>query len=179
MIYYLIITALTVSIDSFMCGFSLSFNSKKKFPLVLIIAITVFIMCAIVNYATILFSNFITEQTANLGGVILICIGLFNLLKTFKKKGCAVSIDKCSFYKIFLVGFAVGLDGALANLSLALMSINDFYVPITIAIAHALMIWLGIALSNTCLAKKLGKIEFFPPIILILLGGYKLLGLFI
>ncbi len=179
MISFLIITALTVSIDSFICGFSLSFSSRKKYPIVIIIALTVFAMCLVSNYLTILLKNYITEQTASLGGIILICVGAFNLAKSFKAKNNKVYTDKFSFYKIFLIGLAVGLDGALANLSLALMSINEFYVPITIAITHAIMIWLGIILSNTPLAKKIGKIGFLPPIILIFLGGYKLLGLFI
>ena len=179
MISFLIITALTVSIDSFICGFSLSFSSKRKYPIVLIIALTVFAMCAITNYLTILLKDFINEQTASLGGIILIGVGLINLLKSRKKQNYNGINEKSSFYKIFLIGLAVGLDGALANLSLALMSINEFYVPITIAIMHAIMIWLGIILSNTFFARKFGKIEFLPPIILILLGGYKLLGLFI
>ncbi len=179
MITFLIITALTVSIDSFICGFSLSFTSKKKYPIVLIIALTVFVMCSITNYLTVLFKNFLNEQTASFGGIILIGVGVFNLLKSCNTKDNNIMPDRLSFYKIFLIGLAVGLDGALANLSLALMSINQFYVPITIAIMHAIMIWLGIILSKTKLAKKFGKIEFLPPIILICLGGYKLLGLFI
>ncbi len=179
MIYFLIITAITVSIDSFICGFSLSFTNKKKFPIVLIIALTVFAMCVLANYATLLLKNFITEQTASLGGIILLFVGVFNLLRSFKKQNGDLEYDRFSLHKIFLIGLAVGTDGALANLSLALMSINHFYVPITIATMHAIMIWLGIILSNTSLAKKFGKIEFLPPIILILLGGYKLLGLFI
>ena len=179
MIYFLIITAITVSIDSFICGFSLSFSSRKKSPIILIIALTVFAMCAVTNYGTILLKNFITEQTASLGGIILVLVGFINLLKSCKNKNDKIPTDKFSFCKIFLIGLAVGTDGALANLSLALMSINQFYVPITIALTHAVMIWLGIVLSNTSLAKKFGKIEFLPPSILILLGGYKLLGLFI
>ena len=78
-----------------------------------------------------------------------------------------------------LTGFAVGIDGALANLSLSLMNINEFYVPIIIAVMHALMIWLGILLSQTKFAKKFAKIEIFSPLILIFLGTEKLLGLFI
>ncbi len=178
MISFLIITALTVSIDSFICGFSLSFTAKRKYPIILIIAFTVFVMCSLTNYLTILLKNFINEQTANLGGIILIGVGFFNLFKPCKHQDYH-SKEKLSFYRVLLIGFAVGLDGALANLSLALMSINEFYVPITIAIMHAIMIWLGIILSNTKIAQKFGKIEFLPPIILILLGGYKLLGLFI
>ena len=178
MTYYLIITALTVSIDSFVCGFSLSFNSKRKLPLIVIIALTVFIMCAIVNYSTQLFANKISEKTASFGGLILICVGLYNIIKN-KREPLKTTSPRGLISQSVLTGFAVGLDGALANLSLSLMGINQFYVPITIAIMHALMIGLGICLAETPLAKKFAKIEFLPPLVLIILGGYKLLGLFI
>jgi len=177
MMYFLFLTALTVSIDSFVCGFSLSFISKKKFPIILTIALTVFFMCLITNYAPVFLSNYLNENTTVLGGVILILIGTFNFVKCFTDNSNKPKTN--SQGQILLTGFAVGLDGALANLSLSLMNINEFYVPILIAFMHALMIWLGILLSQTKLAKKFAKIEFFSPIILIFLGVEKVLGLFI
>ncbi len=176
MIAFLILTALTVSIDSFVCGFSLSLSNGKKLPIVLGIAVTVFVMCAFTNYLTVFFAEKISDKTASLGGLILIGVGLYNI---FKKKEDSPYKTNGALSQALITGFAVGLDGALANLSLSLMGINAFYVPITIAVMHALMIALGIALASTPLAKKFGKIGFLPPVILILLGGYKLLGLFI
>lgn len=178
MIHYLFLTALTVSIDSFVCGFSLALINKKKLPIIIEIALTVFLMCAIVNYSTKMFNNFLTEKTSCLGGIILVFVGIYNILKSkIKKNNCKT--DKNISGQIFITGIAVGIDGALANLSLALMDINQFYVPITIAIMHALMIWLGIMLSSTKIARKFAKIELFSPFILICLGVYKMLGLFI
>ena len=174
--YFLLITAFTVSIDSFVCGFSLAFSCKRKLPIVTVIALTVFIMCLIANYSTVFFSDKISEKTAGLGGIILIGVGLYNLLK---KKNGEVSYPQNTFLQSLLTGFAVGLDGAVANLSLSLMGINSFYVPLTIAVMHAFTITLGISLSQTAFAKKFAKIEFVPPLILILLGAYKILGLFI
>ena len=81
MIYFLIITAFTVSIDSFVCGFSLSLKGGKKLPIICGIALTVFIMCLITNYATALLAGKISERTASLGGIILIGVGIFNLIK--------------------------------------------------------------------------------------------------
>ena len=78
-----------------------------------------------------------------------------------------------------ITGFAVGLDGAAANLSLALMGLNAFYVPLTIAAMHAAMITLGIILAQTPVVKKFDKLDFIPPVILILLGIYKLTALFL
>jgi hypothetical protein len=59
------------------------------------------------------------------------------------------------------------------------MGINAFYVPVIIALTHAFTITLGITLAKTRIAEKFAKIGILPPLILILLGVYKLLGLFI
>lgn len=177
MMYFLILTALTVSIDSFVCGFSLSFISKKKLPIILTIACTVFIMCLITNYAPIFLNKYLTESSAVIGGIILILIGAYNFVKSFKKN--EIVKETSGRGQIMLSGIAVGIDGSLANLSLSLMHINKLYVPMLIAFMHALMIWLGIILSQTKLAKKFAKIEFFPPLILIFLGVEKVLDLFI
>lgn len=175
MIYFLLITAFTVSIDSLVCGFSLSLSAKKKLPVILGIALTVFIMCVTVNYLTKFFADKLSEQTACLGGLILIGVGIYNLIKKDKNE-----IKNEQTFKLSIItGFAVGLDGAVANLSLSLMGINAFYVPVIIAIMHAIMIAVGITISQTFFAKKFAKIEFIAPLILIALGCYKLLGLFI
>ncbi len=176
MIYFFLLTAITVSIDSFVCGFSLSFTTNKKLPVILGIALTVFVMCLFTNYLTFFFATKITEKTACLGGIILIGVGIFNLLKKDSEKTLKTS---GALKQAILTGFAVGIDGATANLSLSLMGLNALYVPLTIAVCHALMIWLGILLSKAIPPSKFAKIEFMPPLILILLGGYKLLGLFI
>lgn len=177
MVYFLLITAFTVSIDSFICGFGLSLGGGKKLPILLGVCLTVLTMCYITNYTAYFFAGKLTEKTASLGGLILIALGIFNLVKKPEVKGTVV---KRSLWKQSIIsGFAVGLDGALANLSLSLMGINGFYVPIVIALMHVLLIYLGIVLSNTKLVLKVKKFEFIAPIILILLGIYKVIGLFI
>ena len=177
MVYFLLITAFTVSIDSFICGFGLSLGGGKKLPILLGVCLTVLTMCYITNYTAYFFAGKLTEKTASLGGLILITLGIFNLVKKPEDKGTVV---KRSLWKQSIIsGFAVGLDGALANLSLSLMGINGFYVPIVIALMHVLLIYLGIVLSNTKLVLKVKKFEFIAPIILILLGIYKVIGLFI
>ena len=51
-------------------------------------------MCLIANYSTVFFSDKISEKTAGLGGIILIGVGLYNLLK---KKNGEVSDPKNTF----------------------------------------------------------------------------------
>jgi putative Mn2+ efflux pump MntP len=179
MICFLLLTALTVSIDSFVCGFSLSLKGGKKLPIILGIVLTVFAMCLTTNYLTALFANSLSEKTASLGGLILIGVGVFNLVKKDDKKTTAKKHSRSAVLESLVSGFAVGLDGAIANLSLSLMGLNAFYVPVIIALTHGLMISLGVILARVPWVRKIAKIGFIPPLILILLGGYKLLGFFI
>ncbi len=173
--YFLLITALTVSIDSFICGFSFALKSTKKSFIVLLITLTVFAMCIITNYLATVLYCYLTEKTASLSGIILIGIGIYNLLKKEddNENPC------CSIKQILVAGFAVGIDGALANLSLSIMGYSAFYVPVIIAVMHGIMISIGILLSQTKISKKLAKIKFVAPLILIGLGIYKLIGFFI
>ncbi len=175
MIYFLLLTAFTVSIDSLVCGFSLSLLKPKKLPIVLGITLTVLVMCVIANYLAVLLSDFLTEKTAGFGGLILIGVGAYNL---YKKDGVKLNDD--NLYKQTLIsGFAVGLDGAVANLSLSVMGINAFYVPLTIALFHGVMIFIGVSLPDLPLISKLEKYTFVAPLILIALGLYKFLGVFL
>lgn len=176
MIYFLLLTALTVSIDSFFCGFSLAFLGGKKRFIVLGITVTVFLMSLFTNYTATLLSDSLSEKTASLGGIILIFVGIYNLVK---KDSLKIDGSKSIIKQSFITGFAVGLDGALANLSLAIMGINAFYVPLTIALMHGVMITFGILLAKTKLVAKINKFGFLPPLVLILLGVYKLVGFFI
>ena len=78
---YLLLTAITVSIDSFVCGFSLVLSKGKKWIIVSTIALTVLLMCLATNYLAILLAQYLNEQTASLGGLLLIGVGIYNLFK--------------------------------------------------------------------------------------------------
>jgi putative Mn2+ efflux pump MntP len=170
MFLFLLLSSFTVSIDSLVCGLSLSIGKTKKFQVVLGITLTVFLMCLFANYTPLLLSGLLTEKTASLGGIILVLIGVYNLLNKDKNE----SIKHSNLKEILLSGFAVGLDGAFLNLSLSVMGLNAFYVPIFIAVMHGVTIGLGILLTNSSLIRKLESFSIIPPLILIALGLYKL-----
>ena len=171
--YYTLITAFAVSIDSFACGLSLALEKNNKPLLVALVTLTVFCMCLATNYASLFFRDYLNERVANLGGIMLILVGFINLIKKDKTQDTNKGLAQ-----IIVVGFAVGLDGALANLSLALMGINSLLVPTTIAIFHGVMISFSLILSKTKIAKKISNLTFISPAILILLGTYKLICFF-
>lgn len=176
MIYTLLITALVVSLDSFVCGLSLSIGNNKKIYLVTIITLIVYLMCLVTNYSTLLVTNYLTEEASCFGGALLILVGTYNLLK--KEDNLATNDNKSFLVQCCIVGFAVGLDGAIGNFSLALMGINDFYVPLLIALTHGVMILLSVLLCETNFFKKISKYKFIPALLLILLGLYKTIGFF-
>lgn len=176
MIWFLILTSFTVSIDSFVCGFSLALINDKKLPIIIGISFVVLLLCVLTNYLTLFFSSFLNEKTASIGGLVLIAMGTFNLFKKQEKK----TEKQLGILKQSIIsGFAVGTDGAVANLSLSLMGFNAFYVPLTIALMHFFMISIGTYLAKTSFISKFAKIESLSSVILILLGAYKLLGFFI
>ncbi len=174
MMYFLLLTAFTVSVDSFICGFSLAKTSNKKRQIIACVFLTVLLMCFFTNYSALLLKNVNPVYTSVIGAIILILVGIYNLFFTTNNQS-----EKIASKAFILAGFAVGLDGAMANLSLSLMGINSFYVPIIIAVMHAIMVLLGIILSNVKLWAKIMRYNFISPVILIALGAYKLLEIFI
>ena len=177
MIYLVLITAITVSLDSFVCGLSLSIGNNKKVYLVSIITLTVYLMCLVANYSTLLLRHYLTKKASCFGGLLLILVGIYNLFK--KEDNLTTKSNKSFLAQCFIVGFAVGIDGAIGNFSLALMGINAFYVPLIIALTHGVMILLSVLLCKTNLFSKISKYQFVPALLLILLGLYKTIGFFI
>lgn len=172
MFYYLLVTAFTVSIDSFICGFSLATNKCRKTLIVSGIVCVVFAMCVVANYLPVIFNVSKSYNASLIGGIILIAVGIFNLVKSDRK------ITFNGELKIILLsGFAVGLDGAVANLSLSLMGINAFYVPMIIAVMHGFTISLGVILSKIPFFSKGKCVSVLSPLLLILLGLYKCVSL--
>ncbi len=174
MIYFLLLTAFTVSIDSLVCGFSLGKSSNKKISVIFCVFFAVLVMCFITNYFALLLKFLDPSFMGILGSIILIFIGIYNLYASTKD-----NTNKIGSKTFILAGFAVGLDGAMANLSLSLMGLNAFYVPLIIALMHAVMVMVGILLSNVKFSKKLEKYKFLAPLILIALGLYKMLGILV
>ena len=173
--YFLLLTAFTVSIDSLVCGFSLAIGKdyKQKINIVFCVFFAVLIMCFFTNYSALLLMDLSEVLTSTLGSIILIFVGFYNLFTLRKKQS-----DKKNTITFIVAGFAVGLDGAMANLSLSLMGINTFFVPLVIAVMHAIMVSAGIILSGVSFSIRIKKYRFFAPLVLIALGVYKLVGVF-
>lgn len=132
-IAFVIITAIVVSIDSFVAGLSMGVLGKKSYPL------CVALVTLLLSIATMLLGKNLNETIANvkyIGCATLFIIGLVNILrKDDNDSGRA---------QVLLVSTAVALDGAVASFSLAAMGITSILMPIIIALAHLFASSLGL-----------------------------------
>lgn len=162
----LLSTAIAVSVDSFVCGFSLPDNNNKP-KTYLTIFFVVFIMCLITDVMGIFCKGIIPFDVSIVGGIVLCIIALQNAIDVFKKTDTNAKITD------FLIGFGVGLDGAYANFSLAVMGIHGLIVPLLIATFHVAFIYFGAKLSNISY-RKLSKYKIIPPTLLFAIGVYRI-----
>ena len=130
-------------------------------------------MCAFTNCLCLVFTHALSEKTACIGGIILIFTGVYNLFKKEQVSLLTPPSDNVSF--LILNAFAVGIDGAIGNLSLALMGINAFYVPIIIAGTHAVTVFVGTILADVTKKTFNLNTSLMSGALLSALGYYKLL----
>lgn len=170
-ILFILLTAFSVSIDSFLCGFTLSFNEKQKCKIVIGINLTVLILCLTFHFAgSFIYSN-IDYDLSVLGGFIIIVVAIVNVIESRKKTPKIIS----SFKKSLLIGFAVGIDGATTDFSLTLIGYVSVLIPIIITLFHVFSVVAGILLSKSKCILKL-KMQIFAPFILLFFGLYKILS---
>lgn len=166
---YIIATAATVSIDSFIAGFSLSLNTKKSLTLPLTVAAVTYILCEIAALLGILLKNVLQNYVGIIGGGILIALGIVNL---FKKEN--ITLSSLSFSQCFAIGVGVGFDGAAACLSLVLQGIGDrLFTPIFFAVTHFATVFLGQRLAQSARVEHANVIS---ACMFFVLAGVKIFG---
>lgn len=172
--YFTVLTAATVSLDSFVAGLSIGSESGKSKQMKIFLIMTV--VAALCAAAHLLGRCLAVNDTAfaiRLGGAILVAVGAFGLAKN---KKTAVIVRKrrlIPIIEIVLVGFGVGVDGACACLSLTLLG-RGFMSAVTVFAFHYLFIEAGVILSRALIFKRRMPV-LLSPILLILLGLSKLL----
>ncbi len=171
-ILFLTITALAVSLDSMLTGFAVGLKTKFTFTFSIIVAITTFVLCALAVALGVLIDGILGDFVQIVGAAFLIIIGICNFFKTAGDEICG----KLNFKECFALGFAVGLDASVANLSIALMGYTSMLIPLFFAVMHFVMVSVGFALASTPLTKKLKHTNKIAGVMLVLLGIWKLLG---
>ena len=172
----LLITAFTVSLDSFFCGLSLAIKSTNYKKIILGIVISVFCLC----YLGATLGHLVSEKLQNtskiIGGTTLILIAILDSLqKSSPTTMLLQSKNDDILIKSLIVGFSIGLDGAIGCFSLALTGINSLLVATLVTFMHILLLLSAFSLSKIIKIKNISVLEKIPTYIIFILGVYKLL----
>ncbi len=166
-------TALSVSLDSFFCGLSMSVKTKENLKFLIGISLSVFILCILGSTLGIKAYGTLSSYSEIIGGSILIIIAIIGFIENKKDKHVFKTND--IFLESLLIGIAIGFDGAVGSLSLSLMGYNPIFVPILITVIHVVLMNFAILISKSKATTVLKKFKNSPQIILLLLGTYKLI----
>lgn len=163
----IISTAIIVSLDSFVAGFSMSLN-KRANSLPAAVAIVTLILCLITTFIGSLLKNYLYQITDIFGASILVCLAVINL---FKRDEQNTALKQSTLWENLAVGFAVGMDAAVANLSLAVDGYG-IIAPLIFSVTHFFTVFAGQLLSKKI---TLEHTNIFVFIILLALAAMKLL----
>ena len=163
------ITAVIVSLDSFVAGFSLSLNKKANLLLPSAVALITLLLCIVTTLIGELLQNYLGKVVDYFGAALLALLALINLVKD--DEGEQANLNKVTLSESLTIGVAVGMDAAVANLSLALLGVG-LLAPIVFAITHFFTVLLGQLLARKI---KLKHTNVFAAVILIALAISKMI----
>lgn len=136
--------AIIVSLDSFVAGFTLSINKKNNLALPAAVAAITLVLCLITTFLGNILKHVLSEYADIFGAAILLILAVFAL---FRKEETRQSLDTVSVSESVAIGFAVGTDAAVANLSLAMQGYG-IIAPLIFAVTHFFTVFLGQLLAK-------------------------------
>lgn len=162
----LALTAVIVSLDSFVAGFSVSLNKRQNITLPAVVALVTFAMCITTTFVGYALQGVLDDYVNVFGAIILVLLAVMNLLK---QEDDEVSMQTLSLYECAAVGVAVGLDASVANLSLAVTGYG-LIAPIVFAVTHYFTVLLGQVLAGKI---SMRHTNVFSAVVLIVLAISK------
>ena len=171
------VTAVIVSLDSFVAGFSVSLNRKANPTLPSAVALITLLLCLLTSVIGRFLSDYIEQYVNYVAATLLGILALFNLFK--KDEDESARLKSVTLYESLTIGVSVGMDAAIANLSLSLdsgASLTVFGVsllaPIIFAVTHYFTVFLGQFLAQKV---ELKYSNYFSAAILLALAISKLI----
>lgn len=166
-IVLLLSTAIIVSLDSFVAGFSLSLNKKANAVLPVAVALVTLILCALTTVAGTLLADYLDESVDIFGATVLVTLAIINLFK--KEDEQLNSLQQITIIESLAMGFAVGTDAAVANLSLAVEGCG-LSAPIVFAVTHYFTVFIGQRLAGKVVLERT---NYFSAAVLVALAVLK------
>ncbi len=158
-VFTLIFCAIAVSLDSFVVGFSVALKKKTNLTLPVAVCLVTFVLCLVTNTLGVALRHHLDNFANLFGATLLFLLALNNL----KHKEETLSLYPITLKQCFAVGFSVGMDGAVANLTIVPLGFG-IIAPIVFALTHFLTVFWGqkmaskMRLSNT---NKLSALILF------------------
>lgn len=189
--FFLLFTALSVSLDSFFCGFSLTLSARadKKTggnafhsKLLVCVMTAVTLLCALAALLGNTLRAHEQQIALKIGGGLLLTMGVTGLIKVFCEKQSEPFLQRFAeaqkrptgILPLFSAGLGVGTDGAVAVFSLCVMGYGGEISATTVIACHALLTDLG---GKTAFLPKDGnlpRLRICAPVVLILLAISRL-----
>ena len=163
------VTAVIVSLDSFVAGFSLSLNKKANLVLPSAVALITLILCLATTLVGELLQGYLGKAVDYFGAALLALLALLSLIRGDESE--QANLSTVTLAESLTIGVAVGMDAAVANLSLALLGVG-LLAPIIFAITHFFTVLLGQALARKV---KLEHTNIFSAVILLILAISKMI----
>ena len=171
------VTAVIVSLDSFVAGFSMSLNRKVGTTLPSAVALITLLLCLLTSVIGRYLSQYATQYVNYVAAALLLLLALFNLFKKDEEE--VARLKSVTLNESLTIGVSVGMDAAVANLSLSLEGARGLSLggvalltPIVFGVTHYFTVFLGQALAQKV---ELKYSNFFSAAILLALAISKLI----
>ena len=159
-------TAIIVSLDSFVAGFSLSLSKKANLILPSAVALITLLLCLVTTLVGSFLEKYLGKNVDYFGAALL---GLLAVISLVRKDEENTSLSTVTLAESCTIGFAVGMDAAVANLSLTGVGL---IAPLVFGVTHFFTVLLG-----QVLAKKvqLKHTNVFTAVVLFVLAITKII----
>lgn len=163
------VTAVIVSLDSFVAGFSLSLNKKANLVLPSAVALITLLLCLATTLIGEVLGGYLGRVVDYFGAGLLALLALVSLTKSDDNE--QANLSTVTLCESFTIGVAVGMDAAVANLSLALLGVG-LLAPIVFAVTHFFTVLAGQLLARKV---KLEHTNVFSAVVLLVLAVSKMI----
>lgn len=166
-IWLLVTSAVAVSVDSFVVGFGVCLDKKSDARLPCAVGFATLLLCLATTVLGKILQTYVENCVKYLSAMLLFWLAVGSL----RKEKSILLLRDLSLRECLSIGFTVGLDGAVANLTLVSLNLG-IITPMVIAVAHLVAVAIG---QNLASKMQINHAEKFSAVTLFALALLKLM----
>ncbi len=163
-VWVLIASAVAVSVDSFVVGFGISLDKKSDTRLPCSVGFATLMLCLVTTVLGKFLQTYWQNCVKYLSSILLFCLAVGSL----RNSNETLLLRNLSLKQCLSIGFTVGLDGAVANLTLVPLNLG-IITPMAIAVAHLIAVAIGQKLASNVKIDNANKLSAFTLVTLAIL----------